>query len=196
MDQDAKAGDVLIHHDTGFIDDIEAWGEWDGEPGQDLKATHGEICFDSAQIAKMNPKVSCLYPRVQAPWPTITGLYLDLTACGVTVLPRDNPFFVINLQAECNLHLGEPYGWSAIGEAVGVGILSRIWPWAGKKVLASSDWAGHDCTVWLTDRINEAVHKTYGLPAFELFDDKLDQGRVRPADMQTSPYLKPIKSPV
>ena len=195
MDQKlAKPGDVLIHHDTGFVSDIEAWGEWDGLPGQDLKATHGEAQFDAVQIVKMNPKVSCLYQASTAPWPTMTGLYLDLTSLGIPILPRDNPFFVINFQAECNLHLGEPYGWSAIGEAVGVGLLSRVWPWAADRILKSSDWAGHDCTVWLTDRINAAVSKTYGKPDFELFDDKLDSGRVRPADMQTSPYLKPIKA--
>lgn len=204
--------DALLHHaaisDSGLsraLDDIESWGEWDGAQRQDLGATHVETIFDLLQIARMNPKVSMLYPQADAPWPIITVWRLDLSALGALNIPRfpgTDPNFIREFRAEVTAHLGEPYGWGAIGEAVGLGLLTRFVPFAGpalaRQILKSpavADKCGqHDCSVWLCDRVEAAVRKTYNMPAFELFEGNINEGRVRPADYPTSRFYKPAES--
>jgi hypothetical protein len=195
--------DVLLHHDgitdkgfTEIVDDLETWGEQNFLKGQDTQATHAEGIYDATQIAKMNPPKSCLYPRSQAPWPTMTGWRLRLDKLGLDKYPAMNPLAVIAWQAECRLHLGESYGWTAIGEAVQAGLLSRlpfVGRWIGYKFLQMPSLAKPDCSVWMTERINNFVRNFYRVNTFDLFSGvTLNDGRATPADFPLSQYLEPI----
>lgn len=196
---------TLVHHVAqgdflgALTGNLEQWGQWG--TGGDLSACHVEGYHDAAQIARMNPKVSVLYPADQAPWPMITALRLDLSrysAHGVPQYPGQDPNFVKNFQEDVLAHLGEAYAWGQIARFSWIGLLARIWPSKAQELLRAKNddviqHHAHVCSQWWTERIETAVQKTYGLKDYDLFaDTNVGDGEERPADYIKSLDLKPI----
>ncbi|MES2200740.1 MAG: hypothetical protein V4498_00650 [candidate division FCPU426 bacterium] len=208
-----RPGLTLVHHvaQQGFLDalvgNLEAWGQWGS--GGDLQACHVEGFYDVGQIAKMNPKVSCLYPMEQAPWATIQPLRLDLSrygALGVPQYPDMDPAWVANFKVGVLEHLGESYAWGQIFRFSWIGLLARVWPTKAQKLLkarnpdALADGHAHVCSQWWTDRLETAVRQTYGhlgpdLAQYDLFKDtNVGDGAERPADYIKSLDLRPVQN--
>ncbi len=203
-----EPGLVLVHHVAqgdllgALVGNLEAWGQW-GSSGE-LSACHAEAIYDETRIAKMNPKVSCLYPADQAPWGSISCLRLDLSryaALGAPQFPGQDPAFVAAFKKEVDAHLGESYGWGQIFRFSWIGLLARIWPAKAQQLLAAknpnamADGHEHVCTQWLTDRIENAVKATYPIPDYDLFaGTNVGDGEERPADYIKSLDLKQVES--
>ena len=195
---------VLVHHVASgdmlgaFTGNLEQWGQWG--TGGDFSACHVEATFNGDNIARMNPKVSMLYPIVQAPWPNITCLRLDLTrfaGYGVPQYPDQDPIFINAFQAEVDKHLGEAYAWGQIARFTFIGLLARVWPSKAQEMLKSAnDSHAHVCSQWLTDRLETAVQAAYGhlsehLAQYDLFEGtNVGEGEERPADYVKSLDLK------
>ncbi len=208
-----RPGLTLVHHvaQQGFlgalVGHLETWGQWGS--GGDLAACHVEGFYDVGQVARMNPKVSCLYPADQAPWPTIQVLRLDLSryaAFGVPQHPDMDPAWVLALQADIQAHLGEPYAWGQIFRFSWIGLLARVWPAKAQEMLkarnpdALADGHAHVCSQWWTDRLETAVRQTYGhlhlqLAEYDLFaGTNVGDGAERPADYVKSLDLVAVQS--
>ncbi len=206
-----RPGLTLVHHAAqkgildGLVGKLETWGQWGS--GGDLGACHVEGFYNAGQIARMNPKVSCLYQADTAPWDNIQALRLDLSRYpGAPQYPDMDPVFIGLLRADIDAHLGESYAWGQIFRFSWIGLLARVWPSKAQEMLkarnpdALADGHAHVCSQWWTDRLETAVKKAYGHISAELLNYDLfsgtnvGDGAERPADYIKSLDLKPVQS--
>ncbi len=187
-----KPGYTLIHHDKQWWDPIMEFGEWDGSPGQDLKATHVDGVIAWPQLAKMNPAVSCLYSGLTLDMSTITVLKIKpFVVPGHGLIdPHDDPIFAEQLASEVKAHLGEPYDWMQIARFAGIGIEARLDPVGAREALAKADPAdvqrGHYgvCSVWWEVRLENAITATYNVAVNLAAGSPVGQFDAPPADWE------------
>ncbi len=204
-----RPGDVIIHHDDNWWDGVMSWGEWDGAAHEDYGATHVDVFLGGIYVAKMNPKVSCLYSINDIPWKQCYVLRLKPIQVGSQLeYPSLDNGYAKCLWNEVHAHLGEPYDWSQIERFTGIGLLARLDPSAARAELLKADplnvLKGHCgvCSEWTEARIENALHAAYGITVDLAAGSSAGQDGARPSDwpsfpmfeqVSSAPFLNPLK---